>query len=193
MVLFDLDIVNPYFRSSDFTQLLEQEGIEVCAPLYANSNLDIPALTGRLDAVLSGDRRHIVIDVGGDDAGAYALGRYSQKLTDLGEHQMYYVLNCYRYLTKTPEEALELMREIEGASHLKATALINNSNLGTETQPQTLADSMAFAEATAKASGLPLAFSSLVREQEQTARALPQLANQPLFFVDRLVKTVWEE
>lgn len=193
MVLFDLDIVNPYFRSSDFTELLEEEGIEVCSPLYANSNLDIPALTGRLDAVLAGDQRHIVIDVGGDDAGAYALGRYSEKLTALGEHQMYYVINCYRYLTRTPEEALELLGEIEAASRLKATALINNSNLGTETQPQTLADSMAFAEAVSCLSGLPLAFSAVLQEQEKDAPALPQLYGKPLFPVKRLVKTVWEQ
>lgn len=106
---------------------------------------------------------------------------------------MYYVINCYRYLTRTPEEALELLGEIEAASRLKATALINNSNLGTETQPQTLADSMAFAEAVSCLSGLPLAFSAVLQEQEKDAPVLPQLYGKPLFPVKRLVKTVWEQ
>lgn len=192
VVLFDLDIVNPYFRSSDFTEMLEGEGIEVCAPLYANSNLDIPALTGRLDAALRGDSRHIVIDVGGDDAGAYALGRYSEKLLSLGQYEMYYVINCYRYLTRTPEEAHGALQEVEGASRLKATALINNSNLGAETQPQVLADSMDFARRTAQAAKLPLAFSAVLEEQMEAAKALPEIQGSPLFPVQRLVKTIWE-
>ena len=82
VILVDLDIVNPYFRSADFGALLEEKGIGLIAPVYARSNLDVPALDGRLDAVIESDKT-LVIDVGGDDAGAAALGRYSAMTPNL--------------------------------------------------------------------------------------------------------------
>ena len=42
VVLVDLDIVNPYFRSADFKPQLTEMGIEMICPIYANTNLDIP-------------------------------------------------------------------------------------------------------------------------------------------------------
>ena len=72
VVLVDLDIVNPYFRSADFQTLMEKHGIEMITPTYAKSNLDIPALTGQLDAAIC-TQKHLIIDVGGDDAGACLL------------------------------------------------------------------------------------------------------------------------
>ena len=100
VILVDLDIVNPYFRSADFGALLEERGIGLIAPVYARSNLDVPALDGRLDAVIESDKT-LVIDVGGDDAGAAALGRYSAMIREAGGCDMLYVVNAYRYLTQT--------------------------------------------------------------------------------------------
>jgi hypothetical protein len=48
------------------------------------------------------------------------------------------------------------MREIEAACGLKFTCIINNSNLGTETTPQTVLDSVPFIEALSRISGLPI-------------------------------------
>ena len=71
--IVDLDIVNPYFRTSDFPELLKKNSIEMIAPMYAGSNLDIPAVNFDMERIIS-ESSHVVIDVGGDDAGAYALG-----------------------------------------------------------------------------------------------------------------------
>lgn len=132
VVVVDLDTVNPYFRTADYNEIFEEKGIELISPIFANTNLDIPALTANIEAVLQNKDKTVILDVGGDDAGAIALGRYNAILKEQG-YDYIYMFNKYRYLTKTPHEAVELLKDIEEASRLKPTYLVNNSNLGVET------------------------------------------------------------
>ena len=82
--IVDLDIVNPYFRTADFRQLFEEKGIKLIAPDFANSNLDIPSI--QFDVVqLAMNEDRLIIDVGGDDAGAFALGRYAADLAQFAD------------------------------------------------------------------------------------------------------------
>lgn len=156
----DLDIVNPYFRTADFETLFQEHDITLVASQYANSNLDIPALGFDLQHLLSGEGT-VIIDVGGDDAGALALGRYAAQLNAAENITMYYVINRYRYLTKEPQEALALLREIERAGKISAFAIINNSNLGTDTTALDVKESLPFAREVAELAGLPLAFTAV--------------------------------
>lgn len=158
--LIDCDIVNPYFRSADSKELLESNGVGLIAPLYANTNLDIPALPPDIQKVFAMDCV-AVWDIGGDDAGAVVLGRYAESIKKDG-YEMYYVLNFYRPLTETAEEMTDLMREIEVSSKLKCNAIINNSNLGTETDAKTVSDTFAEADAVAEKTGLPIKFTSVL-------------------------------
>lgn len=153
--VIDLDIVNPYFRTADFEELFSKNGITLKTPLYANSNLDIPALNIPLDSILNGGD-YVIIDVGGDDEGAKALGRYQKIISDFSDKEMLYVINKYRYLTREASEALELMHEIENASGLKCTGIVNNSNLGFSTEQETVRSSLDFADAVCREAGLPL-------------------------------------
>ena len=158
VTVVDLDIVNPYFRSADFGKLFSGRNIELIAPMYANSNLDIPAISFDLERIVS-DEGHVVIDVGGDDAGAIALGRYAEAFSDYsGKIDMLYVVNCRRFLTRTADEALELMYEIEAAAQMKHTAVINNTNLLYETTGAVLEQSEGFAAEIAEKAGLPIAY-----------------------------------
>lgn len=160
--VIDLDIVNPYFRTADFGDVFRAHGIELVAPQFANTNLDIPSLGFDMAALLRGYDR-VIVDVGGDDAGAIALGQYSTILKNFG-YDMLYVVNSFRYLTSTPDEALELLRDIELVSSLKATAVVNNSNLGAETTAEDVLGSVEYAEACAKAAGVPMLFTAAKRE-----------------------------
>lgn len=162
--VIDLDIVNPYFRTADFGALFEEKGIYLVAPQYANTNLDIPSLGFDMAALLRGYDR-VVVDVGGDDAGAIALGQYATILKNFG-YEMLYVVNSFRFLTSTPEEALELLRDIELVSSLKATGVVNSSNLGLETTAEDILGSMDYAEGCAKAAGLPLVFTAAMKGLE---------------------------
>lgn len=180
----DLDIVNPYFRSADFGELFSSHGIELAAPMYANSNLDIPAISFDLERIALGDGS-LVIDVGGDDAGAIALGRYAKAFEAFSDDiDMFYVVNCRRFLTRTADEALELMYEIEAAAQMKHTAIVNNTNLLYETTAEVLEDSRKFAEEISEKAGLPIAYSCV---------PLGLSADVPNPFpVEIYVKKIWE-
>lgn len=155
VTVVDLDIVNPYFRTADFKDLFDKHNITLKAPVYANSNLDIPALNYDLGSIID-EGQYVIIDVGGDDAGATALGRYRPVLENRGDVKMYCVINKYRYLTATAEETTALMREIEEAAELRCSGIINNPNLGNLTDKKTVETSLPYARAVAEKTGLPL-------------------------------------
>lgn len=184
VTVVDLDIVNPYFRTADFGELFGSSGIKLVAPMYANSNLDIPALSFDLGGIINSEGS-IVIDVGGDPEGATALGRYGDLLKNREDLALYYVINKYRYLTSTPEEATELLEEIKSASGLGCNGIINNSNLGKLTDSKTVADSLEYAEAVAKAAGCPLLFTC--SEEKNLDGITPSMA------INIYVKPLWEQ
>lgn len=179
----DLDIVNPYFRTADFEELFRENGITLKAPMYANSNLDIPALNISIKSILD-ENDCVIIDVGGDDEGAKALGRYAKVINDCADREMLYVINKCRYLTKEPEEALELMREIEEAGSIRCTGIINNTNLGAETTAEILTGSQEYARAVAEKAGLPVVMTT------GKAEFLTDVTDNPLP-VEIYVKTLW--
>ena len=152
----DLDIVNPYFRTADSEKDLVNAGVELIRPRFANSNVDLPALPAEAYRLVQDLNTYAVMDIGGDDRGAYALGRYVPAIKAEDNYRMVFVANCYRPLTRTAEEALEVMREIEAACGLAFTDIVNNSNLGTETTPQTVLDSVDFITKLSAISGLPV-------------------------------------
>lgn len=152
----DLDIVNPYFRTADSARDFEQAGIRLITSRFTNSNVDLPALPAEAYSLVQNKNTYAVMDIGGDDRGAYALGRYVPFIKEEGNYRMIYVANCYRPLTRTPQDALEVMKEIEAACGLAFTHIVNNSNLGTETTAQTLLDSIPFIEELSQLSSLPV-------------------------------------
>lgn len=158
----DLDIVNPYFRTADSRQELESAGVELISPQFANSNVDLPALPAQAYKLVQDKRCYGIMDIGGDDRGAYALGRYIPFMKQENDYRMVYVANCYRPLTRTAAEALEVMQEIEAACGLAFTDIVNNSNLATETDIQTVLDSRDFIRELSGLSGLPV-FMTTVR------------------------------
>ncbi|MBR0446020.1 MAG: hypothetical protein IIX23_01870 [Oscillospiraceae bacterium] len=152
----DLDIVNPYFRTKDSERELKAAGIDLISPQFANSNVDLPALPAEAYRLVADKSCYSIMDIGGDDRGAYALGRYVPAIREENNYRMVFVANCYRPLTRTPEEALEVMGEIEQACGLRFTDIVNNSNLGQETTPETVLQSQSYIEKLCNLSGLPL-------------------------------------
>ena len=158
----DLDIVNPYFRTADSRQELESAGVELISPQFANSNVDLPALPAQAYKLVQDKRCYGIMDIGGDDRGAYALGRYVPYMKQEKDYRMVYVANCYRPLTRTAAEALEVMQEIETACGLAFTDIVNNSNLASETDVQAVLNSRDYIQELSERSGLPV-FMTTVR------------------------------
>ena len=152
----DLDIVNPYFRTKDSAAVLEAAGVHLISPQFANTNVDLPALPAEAYRLVTDKSVYGIMDIGGDDRGAYALGRYVPSILEENDYRMIFVANCYRPLTRTPEEAIEVMREIEEACGLKFTDIVNNSNLASETTAETVLDSVSYVEKLSRLSSLPI-------------------------------------
>ena len=165
----DLDIVNPYFRTKDAAADLEREGIRLVVSDYANSNVDFPAMPKEVYALVSppgsgGRPGRVVIDVGGDDRGALALGRYVDDIRAGGYYEMLAVVNASRPLTRTPQDAVEVLREIEAACALPFTGIVNNTNLGLKTTAEDVLASLPYAAEVAEAMGLPIRFTCAERK-----------------------------
>ena len=156
VVIADLDIVNPYFRTKDSAAVLEQAGVGLISPQFANTNVDLPALPAEAYRLVQDRSIYGIMDIGGDDRGANALGRYVPTLKEENDYRMVFVANASRPLTRTPEEALEVMREIETACGLQFTDIINNTNLASETTAETVLNSLDYIAKLSEISGLPV-------------------------------------
>lgn len=186
VVLCDLDIVNPYFRSADFEGLMHEKGIETISPIFANTNLDTPSLGPGLSAAIAQPGKTVIVDVGGDDAGAIALGRYAPEIARQ-DYCMLYIYNPYRYLTMQAADALEILREIEAASRLRCHYIIGNPNLGEETDADTVKRALPACRQLAKESGLPVLCVSAPQD------IAPQLQlDEAAFPLTLYVKKPWE-
>ena len=152
----DMDIVNPYFRTADSASQLAQAGVRLISPQFANTNVDLPALPAETYTLIENKNVYGIMDIGGDDRGAYALGRYVPAILQEDNYRMAFVFNCYRPLTRTPNEAMEIMGEIEQACGLKFTCIVNNSNLGPETTKESVTESVPIADELSRISGLPI-------------------------------------
>ena len=173
----DLDIVNPYFRTKDSEAELEAMGIDLICSRYANSNVDLPAIPAESYRLVQDKAVFGVIDIGGDDRGAYALGRFADAIKAEDDYRMAFVLNCHRPLTATVEDAVEIMREIEAAAGICFTCIVNNSNIGTETTKETVLESVVFAEAVSSATGLPIWMHTV---EKSVAEEISEIPTMPL-------------
>lgn len=156
VAIADLDIVNPYFRTKDSAAELEELGIRLIVSEYAGTNVDIPALPQQMYSLTDDKNVKAVIDVGGDDRGALALGRIAPDIIAENDYECLLVINKFRPLTPDAASTIEVMQEIETAGKIKFTGLVNNSNLGVETTAEDVLGSMAYANEVASLTGLPI-------------------------------------
>ncbi|MBQ8505957.1 MAG: hypothetical protein IJ466_00760 [Clostridia bacterium] len=164
VAIADIDIVNPYFRTEDSRKDLEAAGIRLICSAFANTNVDLPALPQEVYSIVHDRGIQAVIDVGGDDRGALALGRWRDSILEEDNYEMLFVVNRFRPLTRDADSTIEVMREIEFASKMPFTAVVNNSNLGNETTAQDVIDSQAYAAEICKRTGLPLKMTAVRAE-----------------------------
>lgn len=162
-VICDMDIVNPYFRTNDAKSFLEKEGIRVIAPEWAGTNLDIPSLPSDILSVFSDKATPAVLDVGGDDDGAIALGQYYPYLKD-EDYDMFMVINAMRPDTSTAEPIIELARNIEYSSRCRINAIVNNTNLSYLSSPDDVIKSASLIDEVCSKMNVPLKYISGTKE-----------------------------
>ena len=192
VILMDLDLVNPYFLSSGYEKILNEKGIQVIAPMFANTNVETPALPAEMNIVFETDH-DVVMDVGGDDAGSVVLGRFREQLSSI-DYEMIYVINHYRNLTMEAKEAAEVLREIEAASRCRATSVLANSHLKWETKWETIEEALPYAIETARELNLPLKAVTIPKflTKDDRVRKHMEETDIPWYPVEIYVKAPWE-
>jgi len=163
VTLADLDVVKPYFRSRAAREILAAAGIELLAPTGANVHSDLPIIVPQIRSHLRHDRRHLILDVGGDDVGARVLGSLSD-VVPVEDTECLLVLNFRRPSTPDPERALLMVREIEAVGRVPVTGLISNTHLMDETTAEVVLDGYRMALETARLAGVPLAAITVASE-----------------------------
>ena len=187
VTIADLDIVNPYFRTKDSEAALAEEGIRLIVSEYANSNVDLPAMPKEIYGLVADPDTYGVLDIGGDDRGALALGRYVPAIREENNYEMLFVVNKSRPLTRTVSDTLDVMREIEEACALPFTAIVNNTNLGLQTTAEDVLRSMDYASELSRVTGLPLkmtcAEETLCESLKESIAPLFPLSIQRLYYM----------
>lgn len=196
VTVVDLDIVNPYFRISDNTTKLARYGIDMIAPTFAGTVLDTPSLGANVRNALvaaANGGTTVLVDIGGDPDGAIALGRYRNIIKETN-YQLLYVINQRRYQTSNAAEALEVLDEIQRASGLVATHIVDNTHLKQQTTVATVLDALPFAHDVAKQADAPLSFVTAPIQIAAEVEAAMASLSQPVDVmpVTAYVQTPWE-
>jgi hypothetical protein len=187
VMLADLDIVNPYFRSRERRALLESAGVQVISSSQACSDADVPALPAELLAIFENRAVRGILDIGGDPVGARVLARFQPQLIQ-EDYQLLYVLNANRPEVRTTEGAITYLRGIESTTGLLCTGIVNNTHLCGETTPEEIRKGAALADKVSEATGIPI----LCHVAE--TRFFDELSDlpQPVFPITIQMKKPWE-
>lgn len=186
--IVDLDIVNPFFRSAEQREALGALGVGLIAPPYALTGVDLPVLPAEVQSVFDDPSLYAVLDVGGEEAGAAALGRYRPHFDRAG-CQLYYVVNVFRPFSEDAEQIARQMERIERRARLHPAGLINNSNLGPWTTPEQILEGQRVLERVAMRTGVPVAAAA---GEEKVLKALDGLA-VPVIPLKLMLKPEWME
>jgi len=189
VMLIDLDIVTPYFRSRETQEKLAARGVAVIAPMAIGQHLDTPAITPQILGAIEQVEAPTVLDVGGDRQGARALGQFSHAIARRG-YAMHFVVNPYRPFTGSLQALRQSIAEIEASARLKVTSLVSNPNLMDETTEEQILSGHAQVERFAEEMRLPVAMICLTRRWQERLGA--NGFAQPALLLDRFLTHPWE-
>ncbi len=161
VALADLDVVNPYFRSREKWQLLEQYNIAVLSSYVKGSGSDLPSVSADILGPLQNPESNVVLDVGGDSVGARTLARYTEYFVE-GEYEMLCVVNANRPETQDLQGVLGHIAAIEATTKTKVTGLINNTHLLRFTTMEEILKGQELCKEVARALNIPIKYTGIL-------------------------------
>ena len=190
--LFDLDIVNPYFRSRECQDILIAQGIKVTSSAEAFPDVDLPYMPPEVTALFQNPARIGILDIGGDPAGARVLARYGVELNKVikaGEAEFWCVINANRPMTKTLDDARFYVQKISDTAGVPVTGLINNTHLFSSTEPVDIYKGEALVNAVSESMGIPVVFHAVKRD------IIEKLDHDPgaILPIEIFLKKPWEK
>jgi len=165
VILCDLDMINPYYRSADARTLLADNQIELVASMYANTNVDVPSLPPQVFSVFDNPNVLAVLDIGGEDLGARVVGSLRNRLAG-EDFALNLVVNPYRPMTGTPEGIAHAAAEIESATGLRLHGVVDNANLLEIANWHLIEESYPIVTEGARLAGLPVVFAATMEMPE---------------------------
>lgn len=186
--IVDLDVVNPYFRSRERVAELTRQGVQVIAPAGEWATADLPALPPEIGGGILDRERYLVMDVGGDDVGARALGRYQRELQQ-AEYDMWVVVNACRPFSQTAELSLSMLQSIEHTSRLRVTGLVNNTNLMQYTDLALIERGEQMVRKLSAMTSLPVICTAVVQDLAEAAK---ETLHSPVLPLHLYMKRPWE-
>ncbi|MBR0162523.1 MAG: hypothetical protein IJQ02_14745 [Oscillospiraceae bacterium] len=156
--LVDLDVINPYFRTSERGDVLEPAGVELIMPPFALEKIEIMALSARVYSVFAPGEGNVIFDIGGDDVGSIALGQYRPRFEQIPADKMHvlFVVNPLRPTAADLPSALDTLYKIQYVSRLSVTGIVNNANLAGETDVSHLLEGYELVKALSQQTGIPV-------------------------------------
>ena len=155
LLIADLDIVNPFYRSSDCGAVLEEAGVRLITPLYAGSNVDAPVLTPEMYVIFDDESYQGIFDIGGEDMGAIVLGSIRKRIENT-DTAIYMAVNTLRPFTSDAEQIAIMTNELTAAAGFKIDGYLNNTNLLEETTAEMLEEGEKKILEASKLTGIPL-------------------------------------
>jgi MinD-like ATPase involved in chromosome partitioning or flagellar assembly len=187
VVIVDMDIVNPYFRTNDVKEMLNKKGINVISSIYANSNIDLPAIPAEVMSIFQDKEAMIVLDIGGDDIGAIVLGRYNKYIIK-EDYNMFFVINIKRPLTMETGDIEKYIKDIEMVSRVKITGLINNTNILNITETADIEKGHNKIKEVSENLGIPIEF---ITGKKELLENLPDSIKKFSFPIDIYLNPPW--
>ena len=183
LLIADMDIVNPFYRSADCAPELEKNNIKVISPMYAGSNVDAPVLPAEMYVVFDDDSYTGVFDIGGEDMGAIVLGSIKNRIEST-DHAIYMAVNTLRPFTSDPAQIAKMTAELQAASGFRIDGYLNNTNLLEETTPEMVLEGEKMILEASKATGVPLVATCVMQGtvvKEHKAPELFEMTRQILY------------
>ncbi len=188
ILLSDLDIVNPYFRSRERAAYLEEKGVTVMSSLLGNDvNIDLPAITAALNIPLKDGKTKTLLDVGGDQIGARVLRQYNDYIDD-DDCDMFAVVNANRPETRDVEGALRHIEGIEFEAKRKVSGLINNTHMLRETSVEDVLRGQKLLEEVSDRLNIPIVYVSVIRKLVEELQGEIKV---PIIPVDMIMRDEW--
>lgn len=191
VTLVDLDVVNPYFRSREARRLLEDEGITVIGnSLQIDSGIDLPAISGAVAPALRDPLRRVVVDLGGDSAGARVIRQFLPHLPE-DATDILYVVNRYRPENRSLSQTIGSLRSIEAEIGLPCTGLISNSHLLHETTCDHIRSGLHLCREVSAETGIPRVYTAGSREHLEACGGLAGSSVEDYLPLPGVLREAW--
>lgn len=189
--IVDFDIVNPYFRTADAKDDLERSGIKVVLPMYANTNVDVPAIPSEIYSLFENKQYRVVLDVGGDDLGAKAIARFKEEIVS-DDYEMFFVINTRRIMTDNADKIIGMIHEIQDSAHIKMTKLVNNTNVLEFTTPEIILEGQRIIDQVSQKLNIPIGLTAGMKDVVEKIDSR-SLGGSEVLQMQKLIYLPWDK